>query len=278
MATSMPTSMPSSLPKPRPIRLAFIGTGAIAKFAVAQLAQQGQQPLAMIVRAGKESPASKTHPMHISSIDDLPSDIDVLVDCAGSEGFFLHVPPALTKGINVISVSLAALADPRCEAQVISALGQGGGRLRLVSGAIGGLDTLRAARVGGLDFVKYIGRKPPQAWKDSPAEQVLDLDQLSQPAVHFSGTARTAAQNYPKNANVAAAVALSALGFDDTTVELIADPGIDENIHAIEAGGKFGRMQFSLSALSLPDNPKSSALAAMSVVAAILDHQEAMAF
>ena len=141
--------------------------------------------------------------------------------------------------------------------------------MELVSGAIGAIDAIAAASVGDIDRIVYRGRKPPQGWKGSPAEDVVDLDKLTEPVCHFSGSAREAALRYPKNANVAATVALAGPGLDDTRVELVADPAITENIHEIEVEGTFGRLQFRIDGKPLPGNPKSSALTAMSVVAAV---------
>lgn len=70
---------------------------------------------------------------------------------------------------------------------------------------------------------------------------------------------------------MAASVALAGLGFDDTKVELIADPNIDRNVHEIVVDGEFGRFEFRIEGRSLPDNPRSSAITAMSVVREILN-------
>jgi aspartate dehydrogenase len=217
--------------------------------------------------------------IRVASIADLPDDIDHMIDCAGHTALKSHGPEILRRGIDLSTVSLGALADPVLYRNLEQAAIDGRAKLHLASGAIGALDCLRAARVGGLESVTYVGRKPPESWKGSPAETRLDLDGLGDVAqLHFEGCARDAATEYPKNANVAAAVALAGLGFDDTEVKLIADPNVSENIHEIQATGSFGRFSFEIRGQSLPDNPRSSALAAMSVVSKLEQISESVCF
>lgn len=255
--------------------IALIGTGAIATYVRNHLEAAGHTLAAIIVRPGKETNDKMPH---VSLITDLPKDVDLMIDCAGHEALRTHGVEALHAGIDVVTISIGALADANLEEQILQAAQEGSSTLHLASGAIGALDALRAARTGTIQRVTYTARKPPRGWKGSPAEDALELDGLRAAATHFCGSAREASLAYPKNANVAAAVALSSLGFDNTNVELIADPNIVSNIHDIKASGDFGDLSFTISGNSLPDNPKSSALAAMSVVAKILDDHKPIRF
>ena len=263
------------LPHRSRMKVAIIGHGAIAQYVRGHLDDAGITEVAQVVRAGKEAAGP---PPCISDLNDLPQTPDLVIDCGGHAALAMHGPVALGLGIDVLTVSLGALADPDLEAALLAAATKGGARLHLTSGAIGGLDALRGAQAGGLDAVSYTGRKPPKGWAGSPAEDVVDLAALTEPFVHFAGTAREAALAYPKNANVAAAVALAGVGFERTTVELIADPTVTANIHEIRATGAFGQFHFSISGNGLPDNPRSSALAAMSVVGELQERQKRIGF
>ncbi len=243
------------------MRIGIIGKGAIASYVANALAVTPDVHLAARLLRQPQANA-------VTRVADLPP-LDLLVDCAGHAGLTSHGAEALDAGIDVLTLSLGALADADLHARLEAAARDGGARLHLATGAIGALDALRAGRVGGLSAVRYSGTKPPQGWRGSPAEEVMDLGAIDAPTAHFTGPAREAALLYPKNANVAAAVALAGIGFDETEVKLIADPGAPGNTHRIEAEGAFGTLDFTITGTSLPDNPRSSALAAMSAVAAI---------
>lgn len=250
--------------------IALIGNGAIASHVIRHCPDR-VRVCGVICRPGREDDAKALLgelPV-AASVAGLPVRPDVLVDCAGHAGLRAHGVDALRSGIEVLTVSVGALADASFQAELASAAQAGGTKLRLATGAIGALDALAAAAEGETLKVTYRGRKPIAGWRGSRAEDVLELDQLDRPTVHFSGTARDAAQLYPKNANVAAAVALAGVGMDDTRAELIADPTIQRNIHEIEAAGSFGTFRFEIEGEALPGNPKSSALTAMSLIRAL---------
>ena len=264
------------------MKIALIGFGAIARYVKTHIERHGHEIGAIIVSQDflrRTRVDTYDGIEFVTSFDHISQTIGLFVDCAGHSGLMEHGPKILDAGHALLSVSIGAFADPILKDALDKAAIDGDGTIILASGAIGGLDALRAARIGGLESVRYIGRKPPEGWVGSPAEEALDLKNMGQDAQsHFQGSAREAALLYPKNANVAAAVALCGIGFDDTEVELIADPKVSANVHVIQAKGEFGGFEFKISGKPIATNPRTSALAAMSAVSGILQFAERTKF
>lgn len=262
------------------MRIALIGYGGIAGTVARLLREQAGDRIsiaAALIRPGRDAAARERlgdKPILVEQVADLPA-VDLVIEAAGQEALSQHGVAILERGCDLLVTSIGALADERLYTALTAACDPA--QILLPAGAVGGIDALAAMRLAGLQRVCYRSRKPPVAWAGTPAEQVVDLANLSAAVVFYRGTAARAALDYPKNANVAATVALAGLGFDRTAVELIADPAVSENIHEIEASGASGRFTIRLEGVPSVDNPKTSALTALSVARTILNRMASVA-
>jgi aspartate dehydrogenase len=249
----------------------LIGRGAMAAEVLRQLAPDEPAQVTMVlVRSQRaEHAALPGSPTVLTVVDDLSTKPDLAVECAGHGGVTAHGAALLRRGIDLVVSSVGALADRGLHDRLREAASKGKAKLLLIPGAVGGIDALAAARVGGLDAVRYVSRKPPLSWRGTPAEKIADLATVTELTELYSGPADEAARLYPQNANVAATIALAGIGFARTQVTLLADPGAAGNIHQIEASGAFGSFTVEMRGKPLAANPKTSMLAALSVVRAI---------
>lgn len=266
------------------IRVALIGFGAMGRSLASTLQAWPQEVQIECILERPQIQAQWHHALpagsrFVSSASDLSqADVQVVVECAGHAALARAGAEVLMSGRNLLVASVGALADMELESGLRRAAARGHSRLLIPSGALGALDILAASRLAGLRQAIYRCRKPPVAWMGTAADRAVDLAALTGPCVFFEGTARQAAMAYPQNANVAAAVALAGMGFDNTLVQLAADPRADGNHHAIEAVGDFGSFEFNVRGNPLADNPKTSTLAPFSLAKSILHLNATISF
>ncbi len=173
----------------------------------------------------------------------------------------------LRRGRDVMVMSVGGLLE--CVDEAVGLAKHSGRRIYVPTGAIAGLDAIKAAMVARVSKVTLTTRKPPKALQGAPhvVEQGIDLTGLTGPSVVFSGPAGKAIPGFPANVNVAAALSLAGLGAERTEVRILAEPGSDKNVHEIEAEGDFGKLFVRIENVPSPSNPKTSYMAALSAIA-----------
>lgn len=253
------------------VRVALVGWGAIAQTAAAMLANS---PIDIVaVATTGRGPGPRDLPEGARWIVD-PAELaaigaDVVAEAASRESVGPWCRAGLDAGADVIVSSVSAFADAALLDELRSHAARVGAQIHIQPGALAGVDALAAARRMGIDTVEHRIVKPPNAWAGTPAEEYCSLDTLTTAADVFRGSAAEAATAFPKNANVAMTSALAGIGPDATEIVLVADPGATTNRHELTAVGAFGRLKVSISNNPLPGNPKSSAMAALSLVRSI---------
>ena len=261
------------------MHLGLIGFGNIGQGLLRVLAQEGATParLTLLLRPGPD----RALPGGAAVVHDAAAlgaaGPDLVIECAGQGAVIAHVPTCLGAGCDTVVSSIGALADDALYADLRAAAKAGGARLILPAGAVGGIDLLAALRPSGITRLRYTGRKPPLAWAGTPAESALDLAALDAPAVFYTGTARAAARDYPKNANVAATLALAGPGFDATEVKLVADPTVTRNVHEVQVTAGAADFTIRIEGHPSPDNPKTSQATIYSLVREVLNRSRGVA-
>jgi aspartate dehydrogenase len=159
---------------------------------------------------------------------------------------------------DVMIMSVGALANRRLLGKLQAAAKKYGRKIYLPSGAIGGLDAIASAD-GKIQSVLLETVKDPKSLGREDRKRT----------VIFEGSASEACRLYPKNVNVSATLSLAGIGFEKTRVRIISDPMVKRNIHSITVEAESGGMYFRFENEPFAENPKTSALAALSAISRI---------
>lgn len=157
--------------------------------------------------------------------------LDLIVDAAGPAVLRRQGVRALQVA-DVWTVGAAALADVALAAALAAAAERTGHRLRLVNGALAGIDGVSMTAISGAATLRIEIVAPPSHAAATPIE--------------FEGSVREAARRFPDEVNVAVAAAWAGPGLDRSVVSLRrADAGVDHQL-AVQAQGAGGRVAASL--------------------------------
>lgn len=203
--------------------------------------------------------------------DFLNLPFDLFVECASQEAVRNYAEKALRAGKDLLIMSVGALMDDAFRKRLSAVADEQSRHLFLPSGAIGGLDIVRAAKEAQLHEVTLTMRKNPSALAGAPffQKQGATPEDIKEQVTLYEGPAREAVKLFPANVNVAATLSLVGLGGEKTKVKIVADPRLTANVHEIEIKGDFGEAKIAVQNLPHPGNPRTSYLAALSAIETI---------
>ncbi len=255
------------------LRVAIAGLGAIG-MAVARRLDQGVDGLALAaVSAGDLEAAAKrlasfANRPAVVRLEDLAEAAEIVVECAPAAVFGRVAEPALRAGRIFVPLSCGALL---VRPDLVELARETGARIVVPTGALLGLDAVRAAAEGHIHSVRMVTRKPPAGLEGAPylLENNIKLDHLDAPLKVFDGSARDGAKGFPANVNVAAALSLAGLGADQTGLEIWADPELTRNVHRIEVDADSARFSMTIENIPSEENQRTGRITALSVVACL---------
>ncbi|MDP6493832.1 MAG: aspartate dehydrogenase [Dehalococcoidia bacterium] len=189
----------------------------------------------------------------------------LVVEAASQRAVRQHGAAIVSQGKHLLIMSTGALLDAALFSELATLTQQMECRIFVPSGAVGGIDAIRASR-GELEEIILTTRKPPQSLVDTASTNGDTLKDIGSATVVFEGSAQEAVRRFPFNINVAATLSLAGLGPQRTRVRIIADPEAKGNIHEVYAAGKSGVMRFILENVPDPHNPMTSHLAVLSAI------------
>ncbi len=240
------------------MKVGILGCGAIANI-ITNFAVEGKLGVDLnffydrdMERA--ENLASQVDGTVALDINSMLDNVDLVIEAAAPQAVSETVPIVLEHGVDVIIMSIGALMDSELRNTLENLAAENNAKIYAPSGAIVGLDGIKAASIGKIQSATLVTRKPPRSLGVSAEEETI----------LYEGKAGDAVRKFPMNINVAAALSL-ACG-KEVDVKIIADPSVDRNMHEVQVIGDFGEIKTITQNVRCSMNPKTSVMAAYSAI------------
>lgn len=252
--------------------VAIGGLGAIG-LPLARALDEGVSGLRLALVSARDEVKAARHiqsfrfPPRIVKPDGL-AEADIVVEAAPASVFERIALPAIGAGRILIVASAGALL-PRMH--LVKQAERTGARILVPTGALLGLDAVRAAAEGPVESVTIESRKPPAGLEGAPflKKHGIEVHGIAAPVKVFEGNALEAAAGFPANLNVGAALALAGIGPMRTKVEIWADPSVTRNTHTIRVEAAAARLTMTIENVPSRENPRTGRITALSVLACL---------
>lgn len=166
-------------------KIMMIGYGAMAKEVIARL-PEGVEVGWILARAAHHAAIAAAFGGRVQALTHPEQCLqrpDLVLECASQQAVAEFGEAVLQRGWPLALISTGALADAALQQRLQQVCRRHHGQLIVLSGAVAGMDGLASAREGGLESVTYQASKSPASWRGSPAEQLIDLDAVSEAQV-----------------------------------------------------------------------------------------------
>ena len=262
-----------SAPYKAPLKVGIGGLGAIG-LELARRLDTGIGGLKLTAVSARDKDAARLRmndlrqQVPVIALSELALVSDVVVECAPASVFNQVAEPVIRMGKTLIPVSVGGLLE---NWYLVELARTTGARINVPSGAVLGLDAVRAAGLGNIKQVTIVTRKPPAGLVGAPyiEKQKIDLDSVDQPLKVFEGSAKEGVKAFPANVNVAAALGLAGIGPDRTWLEVWADPLVNRNIHSITVESDSARCELKIENVPTDENPRTGRIVVLSALAAL---------
>lgn len=259
------------------MNVAIIGCGAIGSTLARAIdeGKAGDVKLEYLLDVDKEkavrlAASLSRRPKVAENIDEILRDrtVNLVVEAATPAAVKDYSEKVLLAGKSLMVLSVGAFYDQEFYERILKIVEERKAYVYIPSGAISGIDAVKAAAMEHIEKVELITRKPPAAFKGNEyvIQKGINLDKVEEPMVLFEGTAREAARLFPKGINVALTLSLAGVGADKTKVKVVVDPTVKKNIHEVHVEGAFGKLTCITQNYPSPENPETSYLAALSAI------------
>lgn len=259
----------------RKIKIGIVGCGTIGTELAKKISEEFKDKASLtalydieIEKAFKLASILKRKNIVVLNLDDLIKRVNLVIESASVSGSFEIAKAAILAKKDVFIMSTGGILE---HPEIFSLAKENNCSIFIPSGAVCGIDGIKAASLGKIKKVILTTRKPPKAFKGSPyiLKNRINLDAIKEETLLFEGRASDAVLAFPQNINVAATLSIAGIGKENTFVRIITSPEYKKNIHEIEIEAESGDIYTRCENLPSPENPKTSYLAVLSAIATL---------